>query len=83
MKKNSTATPTSEHQRDGDQQAGQQADSGVHRQLVAEVGAEDDHHALRDVDDVHDAEDQRQTGGHERIHAAGQDAIDDRLDEGG
>ena len=83
MKQNSIATPSTNIAGIVSSRPGQQADPEVDRQLVAEVRAEDDHHALGDVDDVHDAEDQRQTGGHQRVDAAGQDSIDDRVEKVG
>ena len=41
----------------------------VDRQHVAEIGAEHDQDALGDVDDVQHAEDQREPGRHQRVHA--------------
>ena len=50
-------------------------------EAVAQVGAEDDQRPLSHVDHPHDAEGQRQAARHQRVHAAGQQAEDARLDE--
>ena len=68
-----------EQRRHRDEQTDEQVDPQVHRQHVAQVGAQHDQRSLGDVDDVHHAEDQREPGGHQRIDAAGQHAFDDRL----
>ena len=46
----------------------------------ADIGAEHEQFAMREIDHVHDAEDQRQPGGDQRQDHAGDDAVD-RLDE--
>ena len=38
---------------------------------------------MREVDQPHDAEDQRQAGGEQRVEPAEQDALDDDVGEGG
>jgi hypothetical protein len=48
---------------------------------VRQERREDQECPVRDVDDVHHAEDQRQARRHQRVHAADQQAEDDRLDE--
>ena len=63
----------------GDQQPDQQVDVQVHRQHVAEIGAENDQDPLGDVDDVEHAEDQRQPGRHQRVDPAAEDPGGDRL----
>jgi hypothetical protein len=68
-----------EHRRDSDEQAEEQVDVQVHREHVAEIGADDDQDALSDVDDVEDAEDQRQPDGHQPVDGADQQAVHDRL----
>ncbi len=52
------------------EQAEEQVKVQVDRQHVAEIGAEHDQDALRDVDDVEHAEDQREPGRHQRVDAA-------------
>ena len=46
-------------------------------------GGEDDEVAMREVDQPHDAEDQRQAGGVERVEPAEQHALDDGVEPGG
>ena len=48
---------------------------------VGDVGAEDDEARMRDVDDVEDAERDRNADGHGRIERAEQQARDQRVDE--
>jgi hypothetical protein len=78
-----------ELQRDAEREAerrdDEDPDEGIDVQLreeaVAEVGAEDDQRALRDVDDLHHAEGQRQAAGHQRVDAAREQAQQGGLDE--
>ena len=46
------------------------------RQRQDQEGAEHDQVAMREIDQPHDAEDQRQPGGEERIKPAEQDALE-------
>jgi hypothetical protein len=68
--------PDDEHRGHRQQQAEEQVEVQVHGQRVAEVGAQDHHDALGDVDDVEHAEDQRQPDGHQRVDAAAEHAVD-------
>ncbi len=43
-------------------------------------GRQHDEVAMREIDQPHDAEDQRQAGGEQRIEAAEQDALDDGVE---
>jgi hypothetical protein len=45
-----------------------------------EVGAEHDEVAMGEVDEPHDAEDQAEPGGEERVEPAEQDALDDGIE---
>ena len=47
-----------------------------------EIGRSDDQVAMGDIDQPHDAEDQRQAGGEQRIEPADQNALDDDVDPG-
>ena len=71
-----------EHHRHARLQAAQRADAGP--QLSAthqrEVGAKHDEVAVRDVDQAHDAEDQRQPHGEQRVQAAEQHALNDGVE---
>ena len=49
---------------------------GRHHDDDADIGAEHEQFAMREIDHVHDAEDQRQAGSDQRQDHAGDDAID-------
>ena len=75
--------PTSEHQRQREQRGDRQrqAEKRDHRQ--DQEGREHDQVAMGEVDQPHDAEDQRQPGGEQRIEPAEQDALDEDVGERG
>ena len=49
----------------------------VHGQHVAEIAADDDEDALRDVDDVEHPEDQGQPDRHQRVDTAAEYPVDE------
>src|SRR6185437_9579569 len=71
-----------ELRRDGDEQADEHVDVQMRPEHVAEVGAEHDQDALRDVDEVEHAEDQCEPDRHQAIDTALEHAIGDGLQEG-
>ncbi len=74
------STPTTNMAGHRHEQAEEQVDAEVHRQVLAQVGAKDDQDPLGDVDDVHDPEDEGEPGRHQRIDPAGEDPADDGLE---
>ena len=54
---------------------------GPLRGLVAHIAAEQIERAVREVDVAHQAEDQREAGGDEKIEAPESDAVEERVDE--
>ena len=71
-----------EHEGQGDQQRHPDRHEQRRREREDEVGGEHDEVAMREVDEPHDAEDQRKAGGVERVESAEQGALDDGVDEG-
>jgi len=55
----------------------------VHVQDEQEQARQHEHRALREVDDVHDAEDERQPEGDEHVEAGDHHAVDGDLDVDG
>ena len=55
-------------------------DSQVGIQRVAQVSAQHHENSLSEVDDIHDAEHERQAAGHQRVESSDQDSINDGLE---
>src|SRR6185437_13437236 len=68
-----------EHHRRHDQAEQDRIGTGGRPHPPREVGDHDEEGALRDVDDPHHAEDERQAAGHQRVDAADQESQHDRL----
>ena len=70
-------------QHEGDTEGGRRSENRVdaerHPGVVADVHPDHQELRLREIDDRHDAEDQRQADGDHRIDAADEQAVDDRL----
>ena len=69
-----------EHHRHGQQRGEQRIDAEPARQRQDHERRQHDQVAMGEIDQPHDAEDQRQAGGEQRIEAAEQDALDDRVE---
>ena len=69
------------HRRRNDQEAEKRLDREPVGQNVERVGGEHRQAAVREVDDAHDAEHERQSAGDQRVIAAEQDALEDLVDE--
>ena len=69
-----------EHERDGDDESDERVEAERVSQHQDQEGGEDDEVAMREVDQPHDAEDQRQAGRVERVEPAEQDALDDGVE---
>ena len=80
----STCSARPDHERDGQQQRQRDPDRHAERggQHEPEVGATHGQVAVGQVDDPHHAERQREPAGDERVLAAEQQALDDRVDPG-
>ena len=70
-----------EHQRQGDEGGERQRQAGEGHQRQDQEGGHGDEVAMGEVDQAHDAEDQREAGSEQRIEAAEQDALDDGVGE--
>ena len=73
--------PQREHERGQQQDRQERVDVEHGERRVAQVGAQDDHGALRHVDDPHDPERERQPARHQRVDAAGQEPEDACLND--
>ena len=73
--------PKDKHRRHGHQQGEERVDMKRAEQCKAEVGTEDDQRAVAHVDDPHDPKDERETGGHQGVDTARQDAKYYRLQD--
>ena len=72
-----------EHQRQRDQRGQRQRQAEKRDQRQDQEGRQHDQVAMREVDQPHDAEDQRQSGREQRVEPAEQDALDDHVEERG
>ena len=70
-----------EHERCDDQHGQERIDVQILEQHVAQVCAQDHERPLGHVDDVHDAEDERQPAGHQRVDTPGEHSEDAGLDD--
>ena len=70
-----------EHQRHRDQRGDGSGRPARPTSARITKAAKHDEVAMREVDEAHDAEDQRQAGGEERVEAAEQHALDDDVVE--
>ena len=61
----------------------QRIDPGALPHPPGEEGGEHDHRGVRQVDDLHDAEDQGESRGHQRVDATHEQSEDERLQEEG
>ncbi len=67
------------HQRNDQDQRGQRVQTARADDHESDVGGEHDHVAMGDIDEPHDPEDQRQSGREQRVEAADQHALNDRV----
>ena len=58
-------------------------DAGLRREKVGEVHPPYHHVAVREIDDAHDAEDEREPHGHEAVDTAEEDPADQPLEDEG
>ena len=69
------------HHRRNDQEAEKRLDREAVGQHKERIGGQDREAAVRQVDEPHDAEHERQAAGDQRVVAAEQDALEDLVDE--
>ena len=70
-----------EHDRQGDERGDERVEPERGDEGQNEEGGEHDEIAVSQIDQAHDAEDQREPGGEERVEPAEQNALDQRVDE--
>ena len=71
--------PDDRHQRDDDEQGCEWADAKGLRDDEREESGEHNEIAVRDVDEAHDAEDERKAGGEEGVKPADENALHDGI----
>ena len=68
-----------EQRQHGERQRGERVEPEAREQVIADIGAQHDEGAVRDVDDVEDAPHEREAERHQRVQAAEQHAVDQHL----